>query len=175
MRGTTLAILVVTGLALAACALPPTPYQAVIESGRYGYSEEQIDAETWRVRFAGNRATDRGRVEDYVLYRSAEIASTAKADGFVVLKDEIEKDVAYYGVTHYPYGGFFFGHGHGRRHRSHIGIGVGTSNVTPRNSYTGHLRIRLFRQQAPEGLGPAYDARAVLKVLGPKIDRPEPG
>lgn len=173
MRGTTLAISVVAGLALTACALPPTPYQPLIESGRYGYSEEQIDAETWRVLFAGNRATDRGQVEDYVLYRSAEIAASAKADGFVVLKEEIEKDVAYYGVTHYPYGGFYFGHR--RHHRSHIGVGIGTSNVTPQNSYTGHLRIRLFQQQAPEGLGPAYDARAVLKVLGPKIVRPEPG
>ena len=129
MRGTTLAISVVAALALAACAVPPTPYQPQIESGRYGYSEEQIDAETWRVLFAGNRATDRGRVEDYALYRSAEIAAAANADGFVVLKEEIERDVAYYGVTHYPFSGFHIGHG--RRHRSHIGVGFATSHVTP--------------------------------------------
>lgn len=171
MRGTPLAILVVAGLALAACAVPPTPYQPIGAESRYGYLDEQIDAETWRVRFAGNKATDRGRVEDYVLYRSAEIAVGAGADGFVVLKEDVEKDVAYYGTTHYPYGGFHLGHGH----RSHVGVGFGTTSLSPRNSYTSHLRIRLFRRRAPEELGPAYDARAILRVLGPKIVRPETG
>lgn len=173
MRGIRIAIFAAAGLALAACAVPPTPYQPLIESGRYGYSEDQIDPETWRVRFAGNRATDRWRVEDYVLYRSAEIATAAKADGFVVLQEEVEKDISYYGAINYPYGGFYFGRAY--PYQSYVGYGVATSNLTPSNSYIGHLRIRLFQQKAPEGLGPAYDARAVLKVLGPKIVRPEPG
>jgi hypothetical protein len=171
MRNAGIPFVLLAALALSACATPPTPYQPIGESARYGYGDEQIDVETWRVRFAGNRATDRGRVEDYVLYRAAEITVAAGADGFVVLREEVEKDVAYYGTTHAPYyGSFFFGHGH----RSHFGLGFSTSTLRPSNSYTGHIRIRLFRQTAPEGLGPAYDARAVLKVLGPKIVRPAP-
>jgi len=171
MRRTATAIFVVASLALAACAVPPTPYQPRIESGSYGYSEEQIDAETWRVLFAGNRTTDRWQVENYVLYRSAEIAAEAEAEGFVVLKEEVEKDVAYYGVTHHRYGGFYIGRVY--PYRSYLG--VGTTNLTPRKTYTGHLRIRLFHQQAPEGLGPAYDARTLLEILGPKVFPPEPG
>jgi len=171
MRRTTVTIFMAASLALAACTVPPTPYQPLIEAGRYGYSEEQIDAETWRVLFSGNGTTDRWRVEDYVLYRSAEIAAAAKADGFVVLKEELERDIAYYGVIHHPYGGFYFG----RAYPYQAYLGVGATNLTPSTSYTGHLRIRLFQQPAPKGLGPAYDARGVIKVLGPKIVRPEPG
>ncbi len=156
-------------LLLAACATPPTPYEAVGEVSRYGYSDEQIDAQTWRVRFAGNSATDRGQVEDYLLYRAAEIAVAARADGFVVLKEDIEKDVAYHGSTHYPGGAFRFGH---FRSGSHIGVGFGTTSLQPVKRYTGHATVRMFRQLAPEGLGPAYDARAILRVLGPKIVRP---
>ena len=159
-------------LAMAGCATPPTFYQPAGD-GRYGFSEEQIDAETWRVRFAGNSATDRGRVEDYLLYRSAEIAAAAKADGFIVLKEDVEKDVTYYGTTHhsgygYPY---FWGH-HGYHRHSHFGVGLGTTNLRPVNSYTAYATIRLFKDLAPEGRGEAYDAAAILRVMAPKIVRP---
>lgn len=158
-------------LLLAACAVRPTSYQAVGEASRYGYSDEQIDARTWRVRFAGNSATDRGRVEDYLLYRAAEIAVAAGADGFVVLKEDVEKDVAYQGSTHYPGGAFHYGHFRGGSHIG-VGVGFGTTSLQPIKRYTGHATVRLFRQLAPEDLGPAYDARAILRVLGPKIERP---
>lgn len=157
-------------IALAACATPPTPYQPIGEA-RYGYAEEQIDAETWRVRFAGNTATDRAVVEDYVLYRAAEIATANGADGFVVLKEDVEKDVAYYGNTYQPFGAYHFGHGH---HHSGFGYGIGYGTVRADNRYTDHLRIRLFKTVAPEGQGASYDARAILRVLGPKIVRPAP-
>lgn len=171
----TAVLFLLVGLLAAGCAATPTYYQPALDGG-YGFSEEQIDAETWRVRFAGNSVTDRGRVEDYLLYRSAEIAVAAQADGFVVLKEEVEKDVAYYGSTYYPgyYGGhYWFGRHHYHRH-SHFGVGVGTTRLRPVKSYTAHATIRLFRERAPEGLGPSYDARAILRVMAPKITRPPP-
>lgn len=160
---------------LAACAAGPTFYQPA-GGGPYGFSEEQIDAETWRVRFAGNSATDRGRVEDYLLYRSAEIAVAARADGFVVLKEEVEKDVVYHGTTYHPgyVGGHYWLGGRGHPRYSHFGVGLGTTSLRPVNSYTAHATIRLFRERAPEGLGPSYDARAILRVMAPKIARPPP-
>ncbi|MDH3472417.1 MAG: hypothetical protein OEM59_01895 [Rhodospirillales bacterium] len=164
--------LLVLGLLLAACALPPTPYQPA-EGSRYGYSEEQIDAETWRVRFAGNSVTERAVVEDYVLYRAAELAVAQGADGFVVLMEDVETDDAYYGSYYppYPYGAYRFGYG---RPYPYYGAGFGTSTMRSERRYTDHLRIRLFRQVAPEGVGAAYDARAILRALAPKIVRPLP-
>ncbi|MDH3596157.1 MAG: hypothetical protein OEU09_22860 [Rhodospirillales bacterium] len=159
-------------LMLAACAALPTPYQPAADPFSYGYSDEQIDAETWRVSFAGNSITARGTVEDYLHYRAAEITLAAGAEGFVVVKEDIEKDVTYHGVG-YPAGGYI-SHGYGRGYYSGFGVGYGTSTLSPTNSYTGYATIRVFNQTAPAGLGTAYDANAVLRVLGPKIVRPMP-
>ena len=157
---------------LAACAALPTPYQPAADSFSYGYSDEQIDAETWRVSFAGNSITARGTVEDYLHYRAAEITLAAGAEGFVVVKEDIEKDVTYYSAG-YPAGGYI-SHGYGRGYYSGLGVGYGTGTLSPTNSYTGHATIRVFRETAPAGPGTAYDAAAVLRVLGPKIVRPAP-
>ncbi len=165
-------LILAAALALAACTALPTPYQPIGES-RYGYAEEQIDAETWRVRFSGNSVTDRAAVVDYVFYRAAEIAVAQEADGVIVLKEDIERDVSYYAspnpYPNYPRSAFFFGRGH--RH-SHFGVGVGTGTVQTDQRYTDHLRIRLFRDAAPEGLGQAYDAQKILETFAPKIVRP---
>ena len=159
-------------LMLAACAALPTPYQPAAGPLSYGYSDEQIDAETWRVSFAGNSVTARGTVEDYLQYHAAEITLAAGAEGFVVVKEDIEKDVTYYGAG-YPFGGHI-SHGFGHGHFSGFGVSYGTGTLSPTNSYTGYATIRVFRQTAPAGPGAAYDAAAVLRVLGPKIVRPAP-
>jgi hypothetical protein len=160
-------------LVLVGCAAPPTPYQPAADPASYGYSDEQIDAQTWRVAFAGNSVTARGTVEDYLLYRAAEITLAVEADGFVVLKEDIEKNVTYDGAGGYPFGGHVY-RGYGHRHYTGFGLGYGAGTFRPTNSYTGHATIRVFRQVAPEGLGAAYDAAAILRVLGPKIVRPAP-
>ncbi len=163
-------------LALAACAAPPTPYQPAVSEASYGYSSAPIDPTTWRISFKGNAATERTRVEDYVLYRSAELALEQGARGFVVLMDDIEKDVAYYG-TGYPYNGygyvFYRGFSNGRRngYRSRGFYDGGPSHAV--NRYTGLITIRLYRREAPEGIGPAFDARELVSTLGPRITRPE--
>jgi hypothetical protein len=176
MSKTWTAVALAASLMLAACAATPTFYQPAADPSGYGYSDEQIDAETWRVSFAGNSVTARGTVEDYLLYRAAEVALAAGAEGFVVLKEDIEKDVTYYGSVGYPFGGHI-SHGFGRGHYTGFGLSYGTGAMSPTNSYTGHATIRVFRKTAPEGLGTAYNAAAVLRVLGPKILRlaPEAG
>ncbi len=168
-------------LLLGACSTTPTPYQPGVPLNTYGYSQDQIDANTWRVSFNGNAATTRFTVEDYLLYRSAEIAVESGADGFVVLQDSVEKNTAYTGTTTYPYSPFFYGgYAYGGYRRPYYGggfgygPGFGYTDLTPINSYTAFARIRLFNELAPEGLGQAYDARAILATLGRKIIRPTP-
>lgn len=167
-------VALVASFMLAACAAVPTPYQPAADPSSYGYSDEQIDAETWRVSFAGNSVTARGTVEDYLHYRAAEITLAAGAEGFVVVKEDIEKDVTYHGAG-YPFGGHVFrGFGHGHGHYSGFGLGYGTGTLSPTNRYTGYATIRVFRRGPPAGPGTAYDAAAVLRVLGRKIVRPAP-
>lgn len=159
-------------LALTACG-GPTPYKAAEEENRYGYSEERLDPETWRLRFAGNAVTPREQVEDYLLFRAAEIAKGAEASGFVVLSQDVERKTFYAGNYRPPiftglYGRSYFIHG---RHR-----GLFYAQPTayrPIDRYTAHGTIRLFRGAAPEGLGVPFNAEEVLTTLGPRITRPE--
>jgi hypothetical protein len=174
MSKTWTAAVLAASLMLAACAALPTPYQPAADPSSYGYSDERIDTQTWRVSFAGNSVTARGTVEDYMLYRAAEVTLAAGAEGFVVLKEDIEKDVAYYGSAGYPFGSHI-SHGFGHGHHTGFGLSYGTGALHPTNSYTGHATIRVFRETAPQGLGTAYDAAAVVRVLGSKILRPTPG
>ena len=168
-------------LLLGACATPPTPYQPGPPLNTFGYSQDQIDANTWRVSFNGNSVTSRFTVEDYLLYRSAEIAVESGADGFVVLQDTVETNTSYRGTTSYPYSPFYYGgFAYGGYRRPYYGYGFGYgpgfgyTDLRPVNSYTAFAKIRLFKEFAPEGLGPAYDARAILQTIGRKIIRPQP-
>ena len=82
-RPTALVFGVVLGLLLAGCASAPTPYQAA--QGGFGYSEQQIEENRYRVSFAGNSATTRQTVEDYLLYRAAELTVQTGHDWFQVV------------------------------------------------------------------------------------------
>lgn len=158
---------------LAACEAMPTPYEPASEEGGFGLSEAQIDGETWRISFAGNEYTTREQVENSVLYRAAEIASGAGADGFLVLKEELESDLLYerlgYRQFAHPYFGF---RSFGRRHygfSSFPSRRVYPYRTRQFTSYTSSVRVRLFSGEPPEGLGTPYNATALLKTLRPAI------
>jgi hypothetical protein len=63
------------------------PYQP--KADRTGYSQQQLDAQTWRVQFSGNINTPRETVENYLLYRSAEIMLFGGYDKFVMLEKHL--------------------------------------------------------------------------------------
>ena len=169
----------VVATALAGCAMP-TGYTAAGTGSPYGYAEERIDATTWRVRFAGNSATSRDRVDSLLLYRAAELAQSRGAARFVVLEKTVERETSYHGSVYpsfgyYRYGGFGFGslRRYGYRY-PHFGFGFGapypgTASLRPVHRYTGHASIRLFETEAPEGLGVPYVTAEVLRSLGPVI------
>jgi hypothetical protein len=58
-------------LAMLAGCVKPTPYQPVVDG--YGYSEQQVEDARFWVRFAGNHLTSPDTVQNYWLYRAAEL------------------------------------------------------------------------------------------------------
>ena len=67
------ALIVAAVLSLVACATA-TPYQPIGAGGASGgFSEQRIEANRYRVTFAGNSLTSRERVENYLLFRAAEL------------------------------------------------------------------------------------------------------
>jgi hypothetical protein len=72
-------------LVVTACAtFSPTPYQPA-EDGRYGYRDERIGPDEYRITVAGNAATSAQVLWDYTLLRAAEIALQSEHDYFTVM------------------------------------------------------------------------------------------
>jgi hypothetical protein len=72
-------------LGLSACATGPsyTPYQAA-QPGKFGFSEQRIEATRYRITFEGNSRTTRQRVEDSLLLRAANVTLENGYDWFQI-------------------------------------------------------------------------------------------
>jgi len=167
MRSLSLLSLAVGAAALAACTTPPTPYgPALID--QYGYTDQKIEQDRFRVTFAGNSKTDREQVENYLLFRAAEVTLQNGYDHFVIAKDETETLITYrtntLGTGFSPYGYFGFHHG---------GAGAAGSDSTARPipSYEASAVIVARKGEKPDEDVNAYDARAVIESIGPTVIR----
>jgi hypothetical protein len=160
-RPATSLLVLTLGLLLAACAAP-TPYQPA--DGGFGYSDQQLESNRYRVTFAGNSVTPRDVVQNYLLHRAAELTLEKGYDYFTVVRQDLERSTAYQGsgFTNAP---VFFD-----SHRA-IGWGIGTTSYTayPIDSYAAFADIVLHKGEKPEDDPNAYDARDVLRQLGPTV------
>lgn len=152
-------------LLLGACAIE-TPYQAA--DGRYGYSEQQIEENRYRVTFTGNPSTPRETVQNYLLYRSAELTVQKGYDYFTMVDRDVERDTRYYShgyVDDFGYYGFNRRHSYNRRYRPSFY----SSTSYPVSEYSGIADIHLAEGEKPEDDANAYDALDVLQKLQPLI------
>jgi hypothetical protein len=154
-------LVVALGLLLAACAAAPTPYQAARNG--FGYGEQRIEENRYRVSFAGNSATSRQTVEDYLLYRAAELTVQNGRDWFEVVDRNTVQDYAGYGGS--PQVGVGVGGG--------SGLGVGLSMPMfgggGAGRYTADMDIVLHDGAKPQENPNAYDAFSVISRLQPKV------
>jgi hypothetical protein len=156
-----LALLVLLG----GCGGQPTPYQPAADG--YGYGEQQIEENRYRVSFAGNELTPPGTVQNYLLYRAAELTLDRGYDYFTVVDRNLDRSTTYWS-TGDPYWGSRFGT------RSDAFFGFGTSTARPVDRYSAYADIVMFRGAKPQGAVDAYDARDVLRSLNPAVT-PAPG
>ncbi len=83
-------IIAASALTLAACATA-TPYQPASQPGAFdGFSQQMIENDRARVTFGGNSLTNRETVENYLLYRSAEIAVERGFETFTLQERDVE-------------------------------------------------------------------------------------
>lgn len=168
-------------LALAACATP-TPYQPLTKSGPAtgGYSELRISPDRFRVTFSGNSLTSRETVERYLLYRAAEVALAEGYDWFALADRHTDKQSRT--IVHrdpFPYD-------YWRPTWAYMGRGRWVTwdpwlthpfwadqvDVSQVDRYEAAAEIFLQRGAKPVDDPAAFDAREVLKNLGPTIVRP---
>ncbi len=154
-------------LALAGCTVTPTPYQP--SSDGYGYFEQRIEANRYRVGFVGNSATSREQVANYALFRAAEVTVKAGGDYFKIVKEDSETQPQSFGGG--PSVGFGLGTG-----GSNVGVGVSTILGGGRGSYNyaRYLDIVTYKGDKPADDPNAYSAWEVIDRLKPAVTAPPP-
>ena len=184
-----LAVASILILGLAACETA-TPYQPLVHGSNVsgGFREQRLDAEHLQVTFQGNTLTSRETVETYLLYRSAELTAKAGFDWFETVDRHTERDKRTY-VDPDPFYGRGFGYGYFRPNWRYFGGGFGwrswgplwgdpfwadSVNVETVQKFEATADIVMHHGVKPSDDAKAFDARAVLANLGPKIQRPTP-
>jgi len=154
----------VLGLAVAgltAC-YGPTAYKPR-EDG-YGYSELKLESNRYRVTFAGNSATSRETVENYLLYRAAELTLDRGYDYFVMISQDTGADTRYRQTISGAYGvGYYYWYPFPT---------VAVSASDPETRYEAQAYIVMHKGQKPEGADNAFDARELKENLEPLVQRP---
>ncbi len=180
-----------SALILSACATA-TPYQAAGEGTR-GFAETQIEPNRYRVSFSGNSLTDLSTVENYLLYRAAELTAQRGYDYFIIAERELDKkqrivdtgasafNYGHFGWNYYSIGhgwgyspgylhGFGRGYGFGHGYGGGFGTGFDLRQIT---RYEAFAEIVMKRGEKPKDNERAYDSREVMRNLAGTIKRPE--
>lgn len=149
-------------LGLAGC-YGATPYQP--KDRGYGYSEQKLEDNRYRVTFAGNSMTERETVENYLLYRAAELTLQNGYDHFVLTSQDTGAETRYQQTLSGYYG---FGH-------YYWYPAVAVSSSRPETSYEAQAYIVMYKGDKREGDTKSFDARVLKANLEGGIARPQPG
>jgi hypothetical protein len=152
--------LIVTGLALvvAACATAPTTYAPSAGSNR-GYSERQIEADRFRIRFDGGADVSFRELEDLALRRAADLTLERGGDWFEIVSRSSDGD------NDRPVrGSVGVGQSWGSRGYSGSSVGIGIQLDPGAGDKTIFLEILIRSGERPDSPD-AYDARDVLRRL----------
>ena len=160
---------------LAACATA-TPYQSAA-TDRYGFQEQQIEANRVRITFRGNALTDRDTVETYLLYRAAELTLAAGKDYFVVANRDTEEHTRLQGVgpprPRFAFDYWYFSPRRGWSPWSDP-FWDEPSSYREVTRYEAIAEIAMFSGPKPANDANAFDAREVQANLQGRIVRPPP-
>jgi len=178
-----LAVALPLALILSGCETA-TPYQPLARPGSSagGYSDQQIEPNRFRVTFSGNSMTSRETVETYLLYRAAQLTVERGFDWFEMADRNTEKHSSTYVTQPFapgPWGYWgpawrYHGRFGWRRWDPFWGDPFWDRDIDVHtvNQYEAIAEIVTGHGAKPPGDPRAFDARAVLANLGPRIQRP---
>ncbi len=173
----------VMALAVSACATV-NPYRPATSRYGSGFSEQRLEENRFRVTFKGDSATRRPDVEDYLLYRAAEVTLQSGFDYFVLADRSTDVNRR---LETYPTFGPRFGYGYSPYSRY-----FGWSYFAPRwgwrpfydpfwdddvsvrqiTQYQANAEVQMFKGAKPADEPRAFDATQVETNLRPKVMPP---
>jgi hypothetical protein len=165
-----------------------TPYQPLKPGSQQsgGYSEFRIEPDRWKVTFRGNSMTSRETVETYLLYRASELTVNQGYDWFETVQRDTDKHTETYADPMGPPGPYgwgwrpywrYYGGGFGWRGWDPYGGGpfwADQVDIHTVEKYETSAEILMGHGPKPTDHKRAFDARAVMTNLAPKIVRPTP-
>lgn len=156
-------------LILAACASPP-PYGPKVPGQSYGYTDQRLGDNRYRVTYSGSSITGREQVEDFLLYRAAEVTLQSGFSHFVFDTRDTQAHTTYYSTFiggwpgwHRRWGGWYW-------HSWPYDEDFATSASTRYEAYAEI--VMLTPEQAKEDPH-SIDAHEIIEQLGPVV-HPEP-
>lgn len=159
--------------AMSACSSGPTPYQPAAAGYSRGYSETKLEDTRYRISFKGNSLTERETVENYMLFRAAELTLQSGYDTFTIVSRDTDKD------KRTRYTGGFYGPRFSYMYYSPRWGWVGGWDPfwdmpAHRETITSYETFaEIVMSKGPKGSDPnAFDARQVSQNLGSTIRRP---
>ncbi|RYG31536.1 MAG: hypothetical protein EON93_12785 [Burkholderiales bacterium] len=174
LRKLVAAAAITTIVGLAACQSGPTPYRP---GGGYdgGYAESRLENDRFRVSFKGNSLTNRETVENYLLFRSAELTLQNGYDTFTIVNRDTDKDSRIRSTGGYmgsslSYTYFVPRYGWVRAWEPYWWGPQSYEEVTRYEAYAEVVMSRGAKGSDPN----AFDARQVTQNLGANIQRPTP-
>jgi hypothetical protein len=166
-----LAVSVVAAATLAAaCSSGPTPYQPAAGYDR-GYSEQKIESERYRISFKGNSFTRRDTVENYLLYRAAELTLQSGFDTFTIVSRDTDRNSAIRRTG--GYSGFSYMYFSPRWGWMHAWDPFMSSPARHDEVTRYEAYAEIVMSRGPKGSDAnAFDARQVSQNLAASIQRP---
>jgi hypothetical protein len=166
-----LASVLALGLGLSACETA-TPYQPATPNAGGGFTDQKVDDTHFTVTFQGNSVTSRKTVENYLLYRAAELTVKQGFDWFEMVDRKTHNDRQAYVAGPYwePYW-----HVH---HRGWLGGGAywgdpyWGADIQTIDRYEAEAEVAIGQGPKPASDPKAFDAHQVMANLGPTIVRP---
>jgi hypothetical protein len=173
IRQIALSAIAVAGLA--ACATS-TPYQPAEDGRGYGFSEQRIEENRFRITFRGNSSTTREMVENALLYRAAELTVQNGYDHFIAVESDTEAKKSY-STSASPafFGRYAFGYPGAYYAFPYYAYGFGwgspyyDSYTREYTRYSAVAFVTMHKGAKPADNPQAFDAREVMENLGPLV------
>jgi len=163
-------------LLVVACATA-TPYGPASQGGGYGFSDQRIEDNRYRITFRGNSVTARETVENALLYRAAELTVDLGYDYFIAVENDTEANTSYRTTTEPAfYGRYGYGHPFYRPYYGFSYYAYGFGWGAPYDSYTREVTrysavafVVMYQGEKPADNPNAFNAREVMNNLGPYV------
>ncbi|MFZ2032017.1 MAG: hypothetical protein WAU68_17020 [Vitreimonas sp.] len=158
--------------ALSACATE-TAYQPAGPNSDGGYTEQQIESNRVRISFSGNALTDRETVENYLLYRAAELTLQQNKDYFIIADRDTRANSRLVATdfNRSPFGYRFFSRRHGWA-PFYDPFWDDPTDYREVTRYEAFAEITMYSGRKPSDNPNAFDAHEVQANLQGRIVRP---